>query len=92
MENLSLMKRFKVIVACCSLALIVVIALSVVSFIQVGKVRRVNAEYEKKLEQVLEEQAALKKDIEYLESEEGKDETARDNGYLNENENEIIAK
>lgn len=91
MENLNLMKRFKVIVACCSLALISVVALAVVSFVQVGRVRRANAEYEKKLEQVLAEQAALKKDIEYLESEEGKDETARDNGYLNKNENEITA-
>ncbi len=89
MENLSAMKKFKTMISCFVVAFVAVLVLATVSFVQVGKARRANAEYDKQLEQVLAEESALKEDIEYLESEEGKDETARDNNLLPEGEYEI---
>lgn len=89
MENLSAMKKFKTMISCFVIAFVAVLVLATVSFVQIGKARRANAEYDKQLEQALSKESALKEEMEYLESPEGKDETARDNNLLPNGEYEI---
>ncbi len=92
MANFGMIKKFKTIISCVIVAFVFVLVLATVSFVQVGKARRASADNERQIEQLKDKQFSLKDDIEYLESDEGKDESARDQGLLPEGENEIEVK
>ena len=89
MENSSMMRKFKTIVSCLVVAFVLALVMATVSFVQIGKARRVNAEYEKQIEQLKAEQSNLKDELDYIKSEEGQDEMAREEGNLPEGEYEI---
>ena len=89
MENLSMVKKFKTIVACLVVAFVLALVMATVSFVQIGKARRVNAEYEKQIAALKAEQSNLKDELDYIKSEEGQDEMAREEGNLPEGEYEI---
>ena len=89
MENYNMVKKIKIMVSCLAVAFVAALVLMTVSFVQIGKARRVNADYDNQLEQLQTKQSSLKDDIDYLKSEEGQDESARDQGLLPEGEYEI---
>jgi len=89
MENANLVRKFKIIVSCLIVAFVVAIAIATVSFVQIGNIRRMNAGYEKQLEQLKAEQSALKEDLEYLQSQDGKDDAAREDGLLPDGEIDV---
>ena len=70
MENANMIKKFKIIVSCLIVAFVLAIAMAAISFVQIGNVRRTNANYERQIEQLKAEQSALKEDIDNLKAEE----------------------
>lgn len=90
MENFNMMKKVKVIISCVVVTFVALLIVATISFVQVGKARRASADYERQLEQLKDEKSNLEDGINYLESEEGQDDAARDQGMLPEGEYEIV--
>ena len=90
MENLEQVRKIKRIVCCFIVAFVAVFIAVTVSFVQVGKVRRVDAGYNKQIEQLKTQKDLIEDDIDYLESDEGKDEIAKGQDKIPEGKTEII--
>ena len=82
MENLNQVRKFKMIVCCLMVAFVAAVVAATVSFVQIGNARRVQAGYNKQIEQLQKEKADLKNQIDYLSSEEYKEELAKENDKI----------
>lgn len=89
MENLSQVRKFKTIVCCLVVAFVAAVVAATVSFVQIGNARRAQAGYDKQIEQLQSDKAALEN---YLKSEEYKDELAKENNKLPNGQIEIEVK
>ncbi len=63
MDNYKQMKKFQTIIVSCMLFFVALIAVTVVSFVQVGKVRKQNAEYDALIEALSLQKESLSSDI-----------------------------
>lgn len=91
MNDFKQRRKVEGIIAGCMIALVAVVIFSVCSFVALGKARRKNADYDKMIASLKQEQALLENNIEYFDSNEYLESKARDHlGMIKDGENLYI--
>lgn len=80
MDNYKQKRKLEGIIALCMLFFVAVVVFSVCSFVALGKARRKNAEYDKLIASLKQEQQSLEKSLDYVNSNEYLESQAR--GHL----------
>lgn len=87
MNNYKQKRKLETIIALCMLFFVGVVIFSVCSFVALGKARRKNAEYDKLIASLKQEQSSLENNIDYINSNEYLESQARGHfGMIKEGE------
>ncbi len=93
MDNYKQMKKVQTIIVSCMIFFIALIGVTVISFVQMGKVRKQNARYDELIAQLKQEQSSLTSNIEHIQSADYLEEKARNEfGMIKEGETLYIFK